>query len=98
MLTNFLPGSDSQARKTLIDSFEIVRTRIEANAKLKEIDPDDFGGYEPAQLKIQESFPSLDNFIRRRMGGEREGLRIKWTLKGIAYFFDPWTGELKRDS
>ena len=95
MLLNFMPGSDSQARKTLMDSFEIIRARREANDKLQEIDPYDFGGYQPAQLHIKDTLPSLDTFIRTRMGGERDGLSIKWVLGGVTYLFDPWTGELK---
>lgn len=98
LLVSFMPEDNGQARKTLIDSFNVVRARTEASQKLQKIDPDDFGGYEPAPLKIYESFPSLDSFIRKRMGGERDGLRIKWILNGVTFYFDPWTGELKRNN
>jgi hypothetical protein len=71
---------------------------MEANEKLQEIDEEEFGGYPPAPMVIQETFATLDNFIRKRMGGERVGLRIRWILNGEHWFFDPWSGELQRDN
>jgi len=95
MLKLYAPGNDSQARKTLIDGFEILRVRMETEAKLTEVDPDDFGGYVPAPLIMNPSIAMLDKFIERSMGGRRDGLTIKWIIGNETFVFDPWTGELK---
>jgi hypothetical protein len=94
MLKIYAPGNESQARKTLIDGFEIVRTRIETESKINEIDPDKFGGYVPAPFKINASVVTLDRFIERSMGGQRDGLTIRWTIGDTTWAFDPWTGAL----
>jgi len=94
LLANFMPDSDAHVRQVLMDGFEIVRNRIEANKMVEDIDEEDFGGYNPAPLIINENLETLDRFIHRRMGGKREGLTIKWTIGDRAWVFDPWTGEL----
>jgi len=100
MLKVFAPGSDSQARKTLMDGFEILKTRAEVEESLDQIDDNEFGGYVPAPLSMNTSIVTLDQFIQRGMGGERDNLKIKWVLNGVTWVFDPWTGDLddKRDS
>lgn len=97
MLKNFDPSLDSQVRKTLIEGFEKVRNRIEANDKIKSMPTEYFGRFKPAKLQINNELYSLDNFIRKRMGGERDGLVIKWHLQGQVYTYYPWTGELTKD-
>ncbi len=40
----------------------------------------------------------LDDLIRIRLGGSRDGLRVKWVISSGTYFFDPYTGKLfKKD-
>jgi hypothetical protein len=94
MLKIFMPESDSQARKTLMDGFEILRARVEAEKSLEEINKEEFGGYIPAPLSMKTPIVSLEHFIQRSMGGERDGLQIKWVLNGVTWVFDPWTGNL----
>lgn len=97
MLKTYMPGSDAHARKTLMDGFEAIRHKKEAEDSLQEIDPEDFGGYMPAPLTINAAISTLDNFIRKRMGGERKDLTIKWGIGGSGWVFDPWTGTLSED-
>jgi len=100
MLKTFLPNSESQARKTMMDAFDLLSARMETEKGLEEIDPEDFGGYIPAPLTMSPSIVSLDRFIERSMGGSRDGLTITWSIHGDTWVFDPYTGALhvKRDS
>jgi hypothetical protein len=96
LLKTYLPGSDAHARKTLMDGFEAIRHKKEAEASIKDIDPKDFGGYIPAPLTINAAISTLDNFIRKRMGGERKDLIIEWRIGESVLVFDPWTGDLSK--
>lgn len=96
MLKTYMPGSEAHARKTLMDGFEAIRHKMEAEESIQEIDPEDFGGYLPAPLTINAAISTLDNFIKKRLGGEREGLTIKWRIGDSGWVFDPWTGTLSR--
>ena len=97
VLKSFDPALDSHARKTLLEGFEKIRQRMEANKKLESVSEGDFGGFKPAPLVINQDFYSLDNFIRKRMGGERDGLLIKWQFQGKVWTYHPWTGSLTSD-
>jgi hypothetical protein len=48
-------------------------------------------------LVINQDLHSLDTFIRKRMGGEREGLLIKWHIQNKTWTYHPWTGALTSD-
>ncbi len=98
MLQGYQPGVESQARKTLLDSLELIKARIDSKEHIKKVDEKDFGGYKPAPLIINESIPGLDVFIRDRMGGRREGTSIFWIIDEVKWVFNPWNGELKRDN
>lgn len=65
--------------------------------KTKNIDYENFGIYVPAPLTINDSIPSLDRFIEKRMGGKRVGVKIQWQLNGMVWSFDPWTGNLAHE-
>lgn len=36
----------------------------------------------------------VDDLIRRRLGGVRDGLRVRWDIPEGTFFFDPYTGKL----
>ena len=94
LLTLYMPGSDAQVRKTMMEGFETIKSKVEAEKKLKDIDKAEFGGFVPAPLTITPSIITLDKFIERSMGGKREGLVIKWDLQNVVWVFNPWTGDL----
>jgi len=96
MLKTYMPGSDAHVRKTMMDGFEAIRLKKEVEESLEEIDQDSFGGYIPAPLTINAAISTLDNFIRKRMGGERKNLVIEWHIRGVKWVFDPWTGNLSK--
>jgi len=98
MLQRYQPGVESQARKTLLDSFNLIKTRIDSKEHIKNVDEDAFGGYKPAPLVVNDSIPGLDIFIRDKMGGRREGTSIVWMVDDVKWVFNPWNGELKRDN
>ncbi len=76
-------------KKLLMEGFSIVKARTEAAKKIEAID-----------LKIQpinlEGHMWLDDMIRRRMGGKRDGLRVRWDLEDGTYFFDPFACKLTK--
>lgn len=38
----------------------------------------------------------VDNIIKTRLGGVREGLRIRWIINEGTFYFDPFTGKLTK--
>ena len=40
----------------------------------------------------------LDDLIIRRLGGVRDGLRVKWDIAEGVFYFDPYTGTLSKCS
>ena len=72
----------------LNDGFEIIKRRLDA--KNKNLDKISLG-IDPISA---EGHMWLDDLIVRRLGGVRDGLRIKWQLKEGTFFFDPFTGKL----
>lgn len=72
-------------KKLLIEGFDIIKARIEASKRIAESD---------TEIKIQPinigGHMWLDDLIRRRLGGKRDGLRVRWDLKEGTYFFDPY--------
>jgi hypothetical protein len=79
-------GSDGQARKLLVEGFELIQKRREYNAVLKEergidLDVDSMRGW-------------VDNMIERQLGGRRHGDKIKWSTKDGEIMFDPISGDI----
>ena len=73
----------------LKEGFGIVKRRLDAIEKHKGdgigINPISVGG------KMW-----LDDLITRRLGGERDGTRVRWDLKEGTFFFDPFDGKLTK--
>jgi hypothetical protein len=72
-------------KSMLIEGFNKLKKRVEAQAKLKE--------GTPSPIRI-DGHMWLDDLIKRRLGGQRDGLRIKWELPDGTYYFDPFTSKL----
>lgn len=46
------------------------------------------------RLIAMDSRTWVDNLIERRLGGRREGLRIRWEVPDGVFYWDPTTGKL----
>ncbi len=74
-------------RGMLMEGFDIIRARLEAKEKYGE-------GMVP--VFNTEGRMWLDDLIARRLGGVRDGLRVKWDIGQVSYFFDPYDGRLTK--
>lgn len=75
-------------RKMLLDGFEIVRKRIDVVGKIEQ-------PHLANPLNV-DGHMWLDDLIKRRLGGIREGLRVRWTLSEGVFYFDPFAGKLTK--
>lgn len=82
--------TDLTYRDMLIEGLTIIKKRMEAIAKA------------PADIPLNpfniDGHMWVDDLIKRRLGGIRDGVRVKWALKDGTYFFDPFTGTLTKCS
>lgn len=74
-------------QEMLIEGFDIVKKRLEAMAKPRETELN----IEPVNI---DGRMWLDDLITRRLGGTRDGLRVKWDITEGVFYFDPYTGTL----
>jgi len=78
-------------RDMLIEGFGIVKKRLEAknpsqNAEL---------GIDPVSV---DGHMWLDELIGRRLGGKRDGVRVRWDVVEGTFYFDPFSGKLTKCS
>lgn len=69
----------------LLEGLQILKTRLEASQRVGN-----------SNLFMINAHNWVDTIIERRLGGKRDGLRIRWDLPDGIYFFDPFTGKLTR--
>jgi hypothetical protein len=82
----FLPENNkSEARKSFIEGFEFVKRRKKFN---------DTAGN---QLSTDDMRCWVDNVVKQRLGGRREGLGVVWDLPEGKFKLDPWTGKLEKE-
>lgn len=74
-------------RTLLIKGLTTIRNRMEAIQK--------FGDVGRKVFNI-DGHSWVDDLIARRLGGKRDGLRVRWDLSEGTYFFDPFTGKLTK--
>jgi len=78
-------------REMLIEGFDIVKKRLDAMEKVRDTEL----GIEPINVN---GHMWLDDLIVRRLGGVRDGLRIKWIIAEDTFYFDPYAGTLTKCS
>ena len=80
-----VPVHGANSRDLLIEGFTLIRNRMEVFDKVEDgqLSPVDLGG------KMW-----VDDLIKRKMGGVRDGLKVIWELKEGIFKFDPFTGKL----
>ena len=74
-------------RESLVEGFSILKKRMDVVKHLEE------GALSPVCV---EGHMWLDDLIRYRMGGKRDGLKVRWDLSDGSYKFDPFTGKLTK--
>jgi len=78
-------------REMLIEGFDVVKKRLEVLEKARDTEL----GIEPININ---GHMWLDDLIVRRLGGVRDGLRVKWDISDGTFYFDPYTGTLTKCS
>ena len=78
-------------REMLIEGFDIVKKRLNAIEKVRDTEL----GIEPISI---DGHMWLDDLIVRRLGGMRDGLRVKWIIAEDTFYFDPYAGTLTKCS
>ena len=68
----------------LHEGFEMVRRRMDAINK-----------YGTMAVNVSGNM-WLDKLIKSRLGGSRDGLRIKWEISEGIFYFDPFSGVLSK--
>ena len=64
-----------------------LKTRVDAIAK---------HGENARKALMVDGHAWVDNIIKTRLGGKREGLRVRWDISEGIFFFDPFTGKLTK--
>jgi hypothetical protein len=64
-----------------------LKARSDAVAKL---------GERAAKVLNIDAPTMVDNIIKTKMGGKREGLRVRWDIGPDTYYFDPFSGTLSK--
>lgn len=94
-IKRFMPDSKTEVRKILIEGLNIIKKQKETADKINKVSDEDFGGILPAKLiNTEKAYSRVDDLIKNRLGGVRDGFKITWTLNNKKYEFDPYTGIL----
>lgn len=78
-------------KEMLLEGFTILKKRYDAMEKIKERVQNNV-----TQPISMDGHMWLDDLISRRLGGKRDGLRVKWDVKDGTYYYDPFTGKLTK--
>jgi hypothetical protein len=91
-------SNDASLYRILIDGMNMVKRHQEAVERAKatydELDKDELPSSATALLNIDGVKFNVDLLIKRRLGGVRNGLRVRWTVQEGMYEFDPYTKRL----
>lgn len=89
---------DATLGGVLIEGMNLVKKRIEAYEKIKksteELDDEDKIEHNLVVWDINNIRFNVDTLIRQRLGGQRVGLRIRWSVKEGCFEFDPYQKKL----
>lgn len=96
LVSNYMPSSDTQGRKLLIEGLNQIKDRIYLENQYANIDHEAFGDFKPI-IPVKAATHWVDRMIENAFNAKRDGLLIVWTLKDGKHSFDPFTGEIKYD-
>ena len=92
-------SKDTSMYDLLVNGMEVVKNRQESMSKIskavndaKEIDPDISSNLNI--WNVNSIRFNVDNLIEHKMGGKRDGLKIKWKLPEGIFEFDPYSKKL----
>ena len=76
-------------REMLIEGFDIIKRRLEILEKPRDTELN----VEPINI---DGHMWLDDLIERRLGGVRDGLRVRWDITDGTFYFDPYSKRLTK--
>lgn len=87
-------SDDSNIYKMLIDGFELVRRRREAQESIKEKMAQMEGPLTMQAWDVDNLTFPVDAIINKRLGGKRKGMRVRWEIEEGTYEWDPFINKL----
>ncbi len=91
-------NEDVNLKEFLIAEFTKVKNKKETWDKLQHALLEDAYSVTLPSANIDDMYMSVDNIIKHRLAGKREGLTIVWNLGPTKVIFDPFTGELREEN
>lgn len=94
-------SKDINAKRILIEGMNVVKSKIDfITEAMKDTEDDDLM---PEKIRwniklsdIDKQFFNVDGFIKKRFGGYRKGLKVRWDVKEGTYEYDPYTSALNK--
>jgi hypothetical protein len=83
-------SGDSSPRSILLNGLGVIKKRMEMKEKLADHDTN------LRAWDINSLCFSVDSIIAKRLGGVRNGLRIRWSIREGMYEYDPYSNKLYR--
>lgn len=87
-------SSDVSMRKMLLDGFEQVKQQEQMLSNLHDVLDDDEYAPTLPKANINDVPMKVDQIIKHRLGGKRDGLTVIWEVNNKKVVFDPYTKEL----
>ena len=84
-------------RKTLIDGLDVIRKRKETMEKLKKATKEAQANDMISTMEVWDVNKmrfNVDALIERRLGGKRNGCRVRWVVNEGIFEYDPFTDKL----
>ena len=90
-------SEDVNRKEALIAGFNEVKKEKERWDTLHNALIEDAYSVTIPNMNIDDMYMSVDQIVKHRLAGKREGLTIIWILGNKKYIFDPYTSELKEE-
>ena len=88
-------NEDINLKELLINEFNKVKNKKETWDKIQYALLEDAYSVTLPSANIDDMYMSVDNIIKHRLNGKREGLTVVWKINGKKVVFDPFTSELR---
>lgn len=91
-------STDSSLYRLLLDGFNVVKQCAEAYKKASDmynnVDIDDVIKLDESIWNVDNMHFNVDSLIHNRLGGKRNGMRVRWTVQEGVFEFDPYERKL----
>lgn len=91
-------NEDVSLKELLIAEFTKVKNKKETWDKIQSALAEDAYSATLPIANIDDMYMSVDNIVRHRLAGKREGLTVVWRLGDKKFVFDPFTSELREEN